>query len=174
MPELKSIPDLEWSTQTADRSKTASVASDVSGWQLSAMVRWMWLGVPVIILVLTGLLEPGQNRQVLLPWLPTPIPETCGTYALFGLNCPGCGLTRAFLQISRGNWYTAWHLNPISLPLYAYVAMQIPLAAMRWIPDAPDRTWFKILRVQHWAMINQYMGIGLSVGLLLQWMIRLI
>ena len=36
-----------------------------------------------------------------------------------GLPCPGCGLTRAFCAISRGDWGEAVALNPLAFPFYA-------------------------------------------------------
>ena len=47
--------------------------------------------------------------------------DTCSFHALTGLSCPGCGLTRAFCAISRGQILEAWSLHPFSIPLYAAV-----------------------------------------------------
>jgi hypothetical protein len=109
-----------------------------------------------------------------LRWLSLPLPETCSTYTALGIDCPGCGLTRSFVHLSRGNWQTAWVLNPMGPLLYAYLAVQIPLAAMRWIREAPNYQWFDRWRVVHWARINQWVGFGLAIGLLLQWVLRLL
>ena len=53
-----------------------------------------------------------DNRKV-------PGPSLCAFRSITGLPCPGCGLTRAFVSLSRGNVARAWDLNPFSLPLYA-------------------------------------------------------
>ena len=47
----------------------------------------------------------------------------CGIKARTGLNCPGCGGTRASFCLSRGDFLGAFRLNavvPVSLILYAY------------------------------------------------------
>ncbi|MEM7454548.1 MAG: DUF2752 domain-containing protein [Planctomycetota bacterium] len=45
---------------------------------------------------------------------------------MFGMDCPSCGLTRAFISISHGQFMRAWHFNPASFLVYAFVASQIP------------------------------------------------
>ena len=45
----------------------------------------------------------------------------CPTAAVFGLPCPGCGLTRATLDVLHGNLRAGLHLQPLVLlvaPLY--------------------------------------------------------
>lgn len=43
---------------------------------------------------------------------------TCWIKKNFFFDCPGCGLTRAFLLIPKGEWQQAFELNSMSLPLY--------------------------------------------------------
>lgn len=44
--------------------------------------------------------------------------DICVFHRLARLDCPGCGLTRAFLLIPRGEFVQALRLNVASLPLY--------------------------------------------------------
>jgi len=44
--------------------------------------------------------------------------ELCAFHALTGLQCPGCGMTRAFCAISHGQFADAWKLNPVSFYFY--------------------------------------------------------
>lgn len=44
----------------------------------------------------------------------------CPLYALTGLNCPGCGLTRGFHALFGGDVLTALHYNAL-IPIYAFV-----------------------------------------------------
>ena len=36
----------------------------------------------------------------------------------FGIDCPGCGLTRSLSCAVRGMWQDAWHYNAFGLPLF--------------------------------------------------------
>lgn len=44
----------------------------------------------------------------------------CPLHALTGLNCPGCGLTRGFHALFRGDVLGALHYN-LLLPIYAFI-----------------------------------------------------
>ncbi len=44
----------------------------------------------------------------------------CPLHALTGLNCPGCGLTRGFHALFRGDILGALHFNAL-LPVYFFV-----------------------------------------------------
>lgn len=41
----------------------------------------------------------------------------CPFYAFFGIPCPGCGMTRAFLSLLRFDFVGAWGWNPMVFPL---------------------------------------------------------
>ena len=41
----------------------------------------------------------------------------CLFHAATGLNCPGCGMTRALVAVFEGRLFDAWSLHPLSLPL---------------------------------------------------------
>ena len=42
----------------------------------------------------------------------------CWFHATTGLNCPTCGLTRAFTEIGHGNFAAATELNLLAIPLF--------------------------------------------------------
>lgn len=44
----------------------------------------------------------------------------CPLYALTGINCPGCGLTRGFHALFHGDVLTALHFNAM-LPIYSFI-----------------------------------------------------
>jgi hypothetical protein len=53
-------------------------------------------------------------------WTPSPDPATavCLSRRLFHLPCPGCGVTRAFAEMAKGEWRAAFVLHPLA-PLLA-------------------------------------------------------
>ena len=78
------------------------------------------------IMFLSFAMNSDGGSRVSLPGFDSPLPEMCGSKAYLGLSCPGCGLTRSFIAISHGQFSRAWNLNPASLFVYIFVAIQIP------------------------------------------------
>ena len=66
----------------------------------------------------------------------------CWFYNLTHLPCPGCGLTRAFLCISHGQWGRAWGFNPCGFIWYslAWYGLLRPLfsSKARWLSKPLD------------------------------------
>lgn len=46
------------------------------------------------------------------------LPIFCLFKAITGIPCPGCGMTRAFLELAKGDFVTAFQLNPLSIPFF--------------------------------------------------------
>ncbi|MEZ5429322.1 MAG: DUF2752 domain-containing protein [Pyrinomonadaceae bacterium] len=58
----------------------------------------------------------------------------CPLYALTGLSCPGCGLTRGFHALFHGDIGTALHFNvllPFYILIFAYVFVSLLLIVWR-------------------------------------------
>lgn len=68
------------------------------------MKRAGWLLAPAAVLAAAALLPPGWEA-------PLPL---CAVKALTGLDCPGCGMTRAFVLIGHGRFAEAFALHPAS------------------------------------------------------------
>ena len=77
----------------------------------AGLIRLMALSV----LALSFVFRPGSLPKIGL----------CFFYAATGLQCPGCGMTRAFCAISHGQFADAWALNPFSFMLYALTALGV-------------------------------------------------
>jgi len=55
------------------------------------------------------------------------LPHCCLMDYVFNVECPGCGITRSFCEISRGNIGSASAYNLSSLFVAVHFLMQIPL-----------------------------------------------
>ena len=49
----------------------------------------------------------------------------CPLYAVSGIPCPGCGMTRAFLALLRLDFAAAWNWNPAIYPLAVCAACAV-------------------------------------------------
>jgi hypothetical protein len=75
--------------------------------------------------------EPGK----------TGIFPPCVFRQLTGLQCPGCGSTRALHQLLHGHFVTAFTLNPlfvIATPLLLYVLLKYTTLSFRGITPKPN------------------------------------
>ena len=50
---------------------------------------------------------------------------TCPIRAIFGIPCPTCGVTRAFLSLARLDIYGYLHYNVMAVPLFLAVILTI-------------------------------------------------
>jgi len=144
----------------AGPTKNAALRPD---WRYHAVLLALSSGVLLMALLLS---IRGQTR-VILPGINVPLPELCMSRRVFGLSCPGCGLTRCFISLARGDVASAWSYNPAGLLLFAVVVFQIPLRA--W------QLW-RIRRGLPEVVMNGTTQISLvSVAILMlgQWALRL-
>lgn len=93
---------------------------------MSVRVPDAWDGV-----ALAGLTVALVAGVFVTPALVAPL-DLCVFHRLARLDCPGCGLTRAFLLIPRGEFAQALRLNVASLPLYGlFMAFWCALLSQR-------------------------------------------
>jgi hypothetical protein len=77
----------------------------------------------------------------------------CTFRAITGLDCPGCGATRATHELLHGRLAAAWHYNALwvlMLPVVVYAAASEwrTLVGRRPLPgDLPRQPWFWIAMV---------------------------
>ena len=93
--------------------------------------QFVLLGISAAILVLAAVLEVRDGESVILPAINIPLPPTCTYRQWVGTNCPGCGLTRCFICMARGEFGAAWSFHPTGMLLFAFVAAQIPYRAVQ-------------------------------------------
>jgi hypothetical protein len=119
--QLTSVPEVDSSSGSAIRSPRH--ASFVRS---EKILHVLFLGISLAILAMSFLMSSDGKTQVFLPGFSSPMPSACATKVIFGVDCPGCGLTRAFISISHGEFLKAWNFNRASFIVYAFVAVQIP------------------------------------------------
>ena len=77
----------------------------------------------------------------------------CPFSRLLGLTCPGCGLTRAWLCLLRGQWREAFAHHLLFLPvppmLFLLIHRRIPLLADKRALDVVLFLFFLLLAVYH-------------------------
>ena len=62
---------------------------------------------------------------------PTTLPELCLFKLITGFDCMFCGLTRAFHEISLGNFQEAISYHPLAPLVYLLVVFHLVIASMR-------------------------------------------
>jgi len=107
--------------------------------------HWTMLIISVLVIVLSVTLKLSPSGKVGASWLPIPsLPPMCGSRAIFGVECPGCGLTRSFVALGNGNWAESLRMHRVGWLLAAAVILQVPYRAYSlWELKRriPQRTW---------------------------------
>ncbi len=97
------------------------------------------------VVALSLALEVQSGQHVALHCLPgCPMPGTCLSHQLFGVDCPGCGLTRSFVYLFHGDWRASLEMHRLGWLLALAVVLQFPyrLAALGFGADHPLGHWF--------------------------------
>ena len=120
--------------------------------------RWMLAIAITIVILAFALVEVSDSRVALRGFTDHPLPETCMARRLFGLRCPGCGLTRSTIHLAAGDWRASWRSHHLGGMFAALIVLQIPyrLIALR----RPDRR----LIPTRWLVLSGYLLIALLMG----------
>lgn len=120
---------------------------------------WIW--------ALAGLASLA-GAAVLHVWAPAAGPEgsICFSRRVLDLPCPGCGLTRAFAHLAKGEWAAALAAHPLA-PVLALEFLLIWLAwgcaALRGLP-LPRPAWLERAVIAHLAVLCALWVGRLSTG----------
>jgi hypothetical protein len=85
----------------------------------------------------------------------------CPLFALTGLACPGCGLTRGFHSLFHGDILSALHFNvliPVWAMIFVWVVISLTFFAARgrWLPMWPT----------HPRFLSVFMAVLMTFGVL--------
>ena len=121
------------------------------------------LGASAAVIVLAFALQLNPAGRVSASWLPLEsLPPLCGSRAWFGVNCPGCGLTRSFVALAGGHWGESLRIHRLGWLMAVTVALQIPY-----------RLW-GLWEVRGGVLVERrwptWFGNGLIAALVLNWL----
>lgn len=112
-----------------------------------------------------ALLVAGASLLALLVSLDVPL---CPTAALFGLPCPGCGLTRGALRLARGDLGGALAFHPLSLVLVPLALGLVSKAALTYVRGTRP----SLATTPRSARFTTLAGYALLAALLFVWLAR--
>ncbi len=92
------------------------------------------------------------------------IPHFCLIDKITGIECPVCGTTRAFCELSRGNLTNAFYLNKTSILVALFFISQIPLRILSIVGITKSITINKI---------SKYFSRVILTIILINWIIKL-
>jgi hypothetical protein len=96
--------------------------------QIEAYSRFhrQMLVICALVLAASFVLIVLPDGRVAVPGVSHPLPETCGSRLLFGVSCPGCGLTRSFIHLAHGDLEASLRLHRLGWLMALFVAAQFP------------------------------------------------
>ncbi len=130
----------------------------------------LMLVLAALAVVFAFLLEVRSNDRVAFRFLPDrPLPHSCAARSRLGVDCPGCGLTRSFVELAHADPAAAWSQHRLG-PLMALTALfQLPYRTLalarphrRPIPF-PLTTGFGVALIVL-LLANWLAGLALGVG----------
>lgn len=113
----------------------------------------------ILIIIASLVLHVGDEGKVQIG--PNPsfhLPPLCLSRAIFGVECPGCGLTRGFVLLAHGHWYDSLAMNRVGWFVALALLIQIPyrVLAIRRHESLPLGKWPPTLLA--WAVIAALIG----------------
>lgn len=102
------------------------------------LMRQYWFGELLLaaffgaVLAVALLMSPSDEAVSLFGM---EIPVVCGFRRITGTGCPGCGLTRSFAFMARGDVVSAFQMNWLGPFLFAAFATQPPYRLYRAAQD---------------------------------------
>jgi Protein of unknown function (DUF2752) len=105
--------------------------------------HWSMLILCIVTIIASMALNLNPEGRVATPGAMT-LPVTCGSRALFGIECPGCGLTRSFVALAHGDLQKSVAFHRVGWLLAAAVVGQLiyrPWMLYELRTKLPTRDW---------------------------------
>ncbi len=134
--------------------------------------KWLFhvlmLAIALPVIGLSFLLYLEGPSYVIIPWLGVPLPPTCGMQTTFGLDCPGCGLTRSFIALAHGDLTASLAFNPGGILVFGLVLFQIPyrIAQLLRVWSGQEAWDLTTVSLWFWSVIG--------VVLIVQWVTKML
>jgi hypothetical protein len=123
------------------------------------------LGASVLVIALTLFLRLDVGGGVEAPVGDgIRLPPLCMSRAWFGVDCPGCGLTRSFVALGNGDLHKSFAFHRLGWLLALAVALQVPYRLYEL--SRPRRP-----TPQRWKSL---FGAALIVALLSNWAFKMV
>lgn len=107
----------------------------------------MWLVLAVVVFLAAAILQVVPGGRIAVSGLPDyPLPHSCTSRALFGIDCPGCGLTRSIVHLTHGELSASLQVHRLGWLVALWIALQIPHrlnAVLRGCPLFSDRVFWR-------------------------------
>lgn len=82
-------------------------------------------------------------------WLPG-----CLFHRMTGMNCPGCGMTRAAYAVLHGHFAEAFRLNPVGMVLLPAALPGLGLELAGWVRGKPLPIRFRVGGRWAWGVLG--------------------
>jgi len=105
----------------------------------------MWLRLMILVVGVGAALTFGHFVE--LPHIPL-----CGMKALTGYPCPGCGMTRAVVNLGGLNLAASWHFHPLGVIVVGALAAT-GLGAVTGLITGRDPVWRLFAAKGHILMV---------------------
>jgi Protein of unknown function (DUF2752) len=84
--------------------------------------RWKDAVIPASILTACFIASASPNSVSLFGFR---VPNACPFKAFTGLDCPGCGITRAMILAAHGRWLDSYYMHLWGIPLLMFFLWRI-------------------------------------------------
>lgn len=127
--------------------------------------HWLVLALAVFVIAAAFCLRWGEGGRLRLPGTRAALPTTCASRLMFGVECPGCGLTRSFVALAAGDVAESYRYNRVGWIVALAVVAQVPYRLI-----ALGRLKRGLAAGQGMA----WMGLGLVAALVVNWLLRMV